>query len=44
MREYEAAKDKGVGGTPTYMIGGELHGGDVSIDEVREAIRSASAG
>ncbi len=44
MREYEAAKDKGVGGTPTYMIAGELHKGDVSIDELREAIKSAAAG
>lgn len=44
MREYEAAKELGVGGTPTYMIGGELHRGDVSIDELREAISSASAG
>lgn len=44
MREYEAAKELGVGGTPTYMIGGELHRGDVSIDELREAIRAASAG
>jgi len=44
MAEYEAAKEKGVGGTPTYMIGGEFHGGDVSIDELREAIKSASAG
>ncbi len=43
MREYEAAKEKGVTGTPTYMIGGELHGGDVSIDELREAIKSAAA-
>jgi predicted DsbA family dithiol-disulfide isomerase len=44
MREYEAAKEKGVGGTPTYLIGGELHGGDVGIDELREAIKSAAAG
>ena len=44
MREYDAAKEKGVGGTPTYEIGGELHRGDVGIDELREAIRSASAG
>ena len=44
MREYEAAKQKGVSGTPTYLIGGELHGGDVSIDELREAIKSAAAG
>ena len=44
LREYEAAKEKGVGGTPTYLIGGELHGGDVGIDELREAIKSAAAG
>ena len=43
MREYEAAKEKGVGGTPTYQIGGELHKGDVSIDELREAIKSTAA-
>ena len=43
ISEYEAAKEKGVSGTPTYMIGGELHGGDVSIEDLREAIRSASA-
>ena len=43
MSEYEAAKEKGVGGTPTYMIGGELHRGDVSIDDLRAAIQSASA-
>ena len=44
MREYEAAKEKGVGVTPTYLIGGELYKGDVSIDELREAIKSAAAG
>jgi len=43
MREYEAAKEKGVTGTPTYMIGGELHGGDVGIEELRKAIKSAAA-
>ena len=43
MREYEAAKEKGVTGTPTYMIGGELHGGDVGIEELWEAIKSAAA-
>ena len=43
MREYEAAKEKGVDGTPTYLIGGELHRGDVSIDELREAIKSTTA-
>ena len=44
MREYEAAKQKNVEGTPTYMIAGELLKGDVSIDDLREAIKSASAG
>ena len=43
LREDQAARDKGVSGTPTYMIGGELHGGDVSIDELRDAIKSAAA-
>ena len=44
LADYEEGKEKGVVGTPTYMIGGELHPGDVSIDALREAIRSASAG
>ena len=44
MEEYEAAKELGVGVTPTYLIGGELHKGDVGIDELREAIKSAVAG
>jgi predicted DsbA family dithiol-disulfide isomerase len=44
MRDYEAAKETGVGGTPTYMIGGELLGGDVGIDDLRAAIKSAAAG
>ena len=43
LAEYEAAKEKGVSGTPTYLIAGELHRGDVSMDELRDAIRSASA-
>ena len=44
LQEYEAAKEKGVGGTPTYMIGGELLKGDVSIEDLRVAIKSAAAG
>tara|TARA_B100001964_G_C14200918_1_gene585754 strand:- start:589 stop:1125 length:537 start_codon:yes stop_codon:yes gene_type:complete len=44
LREYEAAKEKDIGGTPTYMIGGELLKGDVSIDDLRDAIKSAAAG
>ena len=42
LREDKAARDKGATGTPTYMIGGVLHGGDISIDELREAIKSAA--
>ena len=44
MEEYEAAKGLGVTGTPAYMIGGGLYKGDVGIDQLREAIKSASAG
>ena len=44
MQDHEAAKEAGVGGTPTYLIGGELLGGDISIDDLRAAIKSASAG
>jgi protein-disulfide isomerase len=43
MQDHEAAKEAGVGGTPTYLIGGELLGGDISIDDLRAAIKSASA-
>ncbi|MDA0264722.1 MAG: DsbA family protein [Chloroflexi bacterium] len=43
IRDYEAAKELGVSGTPTYLIGGELHRGDVSIDELRGAISAASS-
>ena len=42
--ESDAAKEKGVAMTPTYMIAGEYHRGDVSIDELREAIQSAPTG
>ena len=42
LREDEAAREKGVSGTPTYMIAGEFHRGDVSIDELREGIKSAA--
>lgn len=44
MQQYEAAKERGVEGTPTYEIGGELLKGDVSIDDLRDAIKSAAAG
>lgn len=44
MQQYEAAKERGVEGTPTYEIGGELLKGDVSIDDLRNVIKSAAAG
>ncbi len=42
IEEYEAARARGVGGTPTYLIAGELHGGDISIEEMRSSIEAAS--
>ena len=42
MEEYQAARARGVGGTPTYLIAGELHGGDISIEELRSSIEAAS--
>ena len=41
LDEYAAAKEKGVGGTPTYMIGGEILGGDISLEDLEAAIRKA---
>ena len=41
MREHDAAKARGVGGTPTYFIGGELIGGDVSLEDLAAAIKKA---
>ena len=43
FQEYEAAKAKGVGGTPTYMIGGQLLKGDVSLEELQAAVAQASS-
>ena len=37
------AKDRGVGGTPTYMIGGEVIFGDLSIDDLVAAVGKASS-
>ena len=41
MDEYAAAKEKGIGVTPTYMIDGELLVGDVSVEDLRAAIDKA---
>ena len=41
-QNYEAAKSLGVGGTPSYMIAGELLKGDVSLEELQTAVDKAS--
>ena len=41
MQEYEAAKSRGIGGTPTYLIDGELLGGDISLEDLAAAIQKA---
>ncbi|MCH7714238.1 MAG: thioredoxin domain-containing protein, partial [Chloroflexi bacterium] len=41
MREHAAAKTRGVGGTPSYLIGGELLGGDISLEDLAAAIKKA---
>ena len=41
LDEYAAAKEKGVGGTPTYLIGGEILGGDISLEDLQAAIKKA---
>jgi len=38
----DAAKARGVGGTPTYLIGGELLGGDISQEDLAAAIKKAA--
>ena len=41
-KEYQAAKDLGVGGTPTYRVGGELAFGNLSAEDLEELVRKAS--
>ena len=41
MEEHEAAKTRGVGGTPSYFIAGQLPGGDVSLEDLAAAIKKA---
>lgn len=41
MDEYAAARERGVGVTPTYMVDGELLVGDVSVEDLRAAIDKA---
>ena len=42
LDEYQAARDQGVTGTPTYLIDGELLPGDVSLDDLTAAVKKAS--
>ena len=42
FQESQAARDLGVGGTPTYRVGGELTFGNLSADDLEELFRKAS--
>ena len=44
LQEYQQAKDMGVGGTPTYMINGEVVAGDVSLEDLRAALQNVASG
>ena len=44
LQEYQAARDRGVSGTPTYFIGGQLMGGDIGLEDLRAAVQKAAAG
>ena len=41
LDEYQAARDRGVSGTPTYLIDGELIFGDVSLDDLISMVKKA---
>jgi predicted DsbA family dithiol-disulfide isomerase len=43
FQEYQTAREKGVRGTPTYMIGGEIKFGDLGEEELREMVQKARA-
>ena len=43
LQEDKEAKDRGVGGTPTYMVASELLGGDVSLEDLRTAVQEAGS-
>ena len=44
LQQYERAKELGIGGTPTYMVGGELMNGDVSLEDLLAAVQGAASG
>ena len=43
LQEYQAAKERGVGGTPTYMVDGELTFGDLSVEDLLGLVRQAAS-
>jgi predicted DsbA family dithiol-disulfide isomerase len=43
IQEYQAAREKGVRGTPTYMIGGEIKFGDLAVEDLREMVQKAKS-
>ncbi len=42
FKEHQMAKDLGVGGTPTYRIGGELTFGNLSAEDLEKLVQKAS--
>jgi len=44
LEQYEGAKALGVGGTPSYLIAGELLKGDVSLEDLQAAVEKAAKG
>ena len=42
FEESQAARNLGVGGTPTYRVGGELTFGNLSAEDLEELVRKAS--
>ena len=44
LQDYEAAKEAGVSGTPTYLVAGELLKGDVSLEDLQAAVEQAGKG
>jgi predicted DsbA family dithiol-disulfide isomerase len=44
LQDYQAARETGVSGTPTYLIAGELLRGDVSLEDLQAAVAQARQG
>ena len=43
LQDYQDAKRRGVSGTPSYWIGGELLRGDVSLEDLKAAVQKAAS-